>query len=72
MFSSPRRGRVDDQLETMRDRDDQASDIESHVDDVAVTHDVVATLEPLLASLAQHRVRTRVEQLLGTASPRRG
>src|ERR1700726_2838530 len=41
------------------------SDIESHVDDVAVAHHVVAALQPLLAAFAQHRVGTRVEQLLG-------
>ena len=66
-----RRGRVDDQLEPVAVHrraitgPARASDIESHVDDVAVAHHVVASLEPLLAALAQHRVRARVEQLLG-------
>ena len=32
------------------------SDIEPHVDDVAITHHIVTTLEPLLPALTQHRV----------------
>ena len=36
------------------------------MDDVAVAHHIVAALEPLFAALAQHRVRPRVEQLLGS------
>ena len=61
-----RRRRVDDAARaagpaaTGRD-----SDIEAHVDDVAVAHHVVASLEPLLAALTHHRIGTGVEQLLG-------
>src|ERR1035438_642821 len=43
------------------------SDIESHIDNVAVAHDVVATFEPLFATLTQHRIRAGVEQLLGVS-----
>ena len=52
-----RRGSVDEQLETpIADALTATSDIEAHVDDVAIAHHVVATLEPLLPALAQHRV----------------
>src|ERR1039457_2969684 len=41
------------------------SDIETHVDDIAVAHDVLATLEALLAALTQDRIGTGVQQFLG-------
>src|SRR5450755_90196 len=42
-----------------------ASDVESNVDDIAVTHHVIPAFESLLPPFAQHVVRARVEQLLG-------
>src|ERR1700680_1232574 len=41
------------------------SDIESNVNDIAVAHHVIATLEPLLAALPQAGVRPGSEQFLG-------
>ena len=67
MFSSPGAGASMINPKLMFGTVAARSDIEAHVNDVSVAHDVVLPLEALLALFTQRGIRAGLEQLLAAS-----